>query len=195
MIEQIKQRIRDAMAKFWISLAALLTGIGVLLTARAARGAPVGETEGANIGPGVEGIGPVPMGASPAGLRNKNPFNIKFRTTIQWQGQIGTDGTFVVFNTSLNGIRAGMINIHTKMTRDGLNTVRKIISRLSPAVENPTEAFIQFVAGRMNVAADQPITWRPYIIAMSKAIIQFENGEQPFSDDTLNEALQATGRV
>lgn len=188
----IRQRIRDAMAKILITLAALFTGIGVLLASRSARAT---VTEPANIGPGIEGIGPVPMGSSPAGLRNNNPFNIEFRTTIQWQGQIGTDGRFVVFRTALLGIRAGMINIHTKMTRDGLNTVRKIITRLSPAVENPTEAFIQFVAGRMGVAAEQPITWRPNIIAMSKAIIQFENGQQPFSDDTLNEALQATGRA
>jgi hypothetical protein len=128
-------------------------------------------------------------------LRNNNPFNIEFRASIQWEGQIGTDGRFVVFRDSLSGIRAGMINIHTKMTRDGLNTIRKIISRLSPAVENPTEAFIQFVAGRLSVAPDQPITWRPYIIPMSKAIIQFENGQQPFSNDELNDALVATGRV
>lgn len=186
------------MAKIFATLAGLFIAIGALFASRAARGAPVAgaPVAGANIGPGVEGIGVVPLGSSGTrGLQNKNPFNIKFRSTIQWQGQIGTDGTFVVFRTALLGIRAGMINIHTKMTRDGLNTVRKIITRLSPAVENPTEAFVQFVAGKMNVAPEQPITWRPSIIAMSKAIIWFENGQQPFSDDTLNEALQATGRA
>ena len=66
---------------------------------------------------------------------------------------------------------------------------------LSPSFENPTEAFIQFVAGRLSVAADQPITFQPYIIRMSKAIIQFENGQQPFSDSELQEALQETGRT
>ena len=182
------------MAKFWIALAALLASIGVLLTSKAARGATV---DAPNIGPGAEGIGVVPLGSSGSlGLSNNNPFNIKFRASIQWEGQTGTDGTFVIFRTAHFGIRAGMINIHTKMTRDGLNTVRKIMNRLSPFVENPNiEAFIQFVAGRLNVAADQPITWRPYIIDMSKAIIFFENGQQPFSDDQLNDALVATGRV
>ena len=197
MIDKILQRISDAMAKIITVLAALVASIGVLLAARAARAAPISGTEASNIGPGVEGIGIVPLGSSGSrGLTNNNPFNIKFRASIQWQGQIGTDGEFVVFRTSLFGIRAGMINIHTKMTRDGLNTVRKIMNRLSPLVENPNiEAFIIFVSQRMSVAPDQPITWRPHIIAMSKAIIFFENGQQPFSNDELNDALVATGRV
>lgn len=135
------------------------------------------------------------VGASPKGIGNKNPFNLEFRTAIEWRGQIGSDGRFVIFDTALNGLRAGMINIHTKMTRDGLNTVRKIITRLSPAVENPTEAFIQFVSGKMGVAPDQPLQFGSHILAMSEAIIQFENGEQPYPNTLLLQALRETGKV
>ena len=91
------------------------------------------------------------------GLDNNNPFNIKFRPDIQWRGQLGTDGTFAIFDTPLNGLRAGMINVHTKFMRDGLNTVRGLISRLSPVSENPTEAFINFVSGRLGVSPEQPL--------------------------------------
>lgn len=169
------------MSKILALLTAILDAIRSLIPGRSTSTTPVKE--------------PVVVGSSPKGIDNKNPFNLEFRTSIEWRGQIGTDGRFVIFNIPLNGIRAGMINIHTKMTRDGLNTVRKIITRLSPAVENPTEAFIQFVSGRMSVAPDQPLQFRTHIIAMSKAIIQFENGEQPYDDTLLLLALRETDRA
>ena len=128
------------------------------------------------------------------GFTNNNPFNLKF-FNIGWRGEVGTDGTFSIFDTSENGIRAGMLNIHTKMERDGLRTVRKLISRLSPTFENPTEAFISFVSIRVGVAPDQQINFMQHIIQLSKAIIQFENGSQPFSDVELQAALQETGKV
>lgn len=176
------------MDKFIIIGAAVLISIGALFIPRIARGSTVNDQ------PGQNDITPPPQGSSPLGLRNNNPFNLEHRN-IGWIGEIGSDGRFSIFDTAENGIRAGMINIHTKMTRDGLTTVRKLISRLSPAFENPTEDFIQFVAGRLRVAPDQPITFLPNIIPLSKAIIQFENGQQPFSDAELQDALQRTGRA
>jgi hypothetical protein len=163
------------------------TMLGSLFAGRAAAEPVLGE--------------PVPgpqVGASKLGIPINNPFNLEFRAHIDWQGQVGVDAEFarfVVFDKAVNGIRAGMINIHTKMTRDGLNTVRKIINRLSPPVENPTEAFVQFVAGQMGVAPDQPLQFSSHILAMSQAIIQFENGSQPYSVALLNQALQNTGKV
>jgi len=139
-------------------------------------------------------VEPIIQGRSPVGLRNNNPFNLEHRN-IGWIGEIGTDGRFSIFDTAENGIRAGMINIHTKMERDGLRTIRKLIQRLSPAFENPTEKFIQFVSRELSVAPDQPINFRQHILPLSKAIIQFENGQQPFTDAELQAALQRTGRV
>lgn len=193
----VKQR------NIFAGIAAAFAAFIALFASRSAvaRDATVGEDESEdlapNIGPGIGGIGPVPLGSSGTlGLRNNNPFNLEFRN-IGWRGELGIDssGRFSVFDTAQNGIRAGMINIHTKMTRDGLNTVRKIISRLSPSFENPTEAFIQFVSRRLSVAADQPIQFGNTILPMSKAIIQFENGIQPFSNDELESALRETGRI
>ena len=171
-------------------------GLGALLIPRIARGATVRSDDVST--DELQEIDlstlPTPRGASPLGLRNNNPFNLEFRN-IGWRGEIGTDGRFSIFDTAQNGIRAGMINIHTKMTRDGLNNVRKLITRLSPSFENPTESFINFVAGRLSVSPDQPIRFESTIIQLSKAIIQFENASQPFSDAELQDALRETGRV
>lgn len=131
------------------------------------------------------------------GLINNNPFNIKFRTSIQWRGQTGTDGTFVVFNTALNGLRAGMINIHTKFTRDGANTVRALMNILSPSSENPTENFIAFVSGKLSVSPEQPLQFLQIIIPLSQAIVTFETGvpNGGFPDSLYRQALQESGRA
>jgi len=130
------------------------------------------------------------------GLDNNNPFNLKFRTSIQWRGQLGTDGTFVVFDTPLNGLRAGMINIHTKFTRDGVKTIRGLMNILSPASENPTENFIAFVAGRLSVSPEQQLEFGQVIIPLSQAIVTFETGvpNGGFPDSLYRQALQASGR-
>ena len=130
------------------------------------------------------------------GLDNNNPMNLKFRSDIQWRGQIGTDGTFVVFNTALNGLRAGMINIHTKFTRDGVKTVRGLINVLSPAFENPTEAFVSFVSGRLGVSPEQPLEFGQVIIPLSQAIVTFETGvtNGGFPDSLYKDALRESGK-
>ena len=178
------------MDKILLVLSALGIGIAALFIPRIARGDTTGTGNVEVTFPDT----PVPQGSSPLGLRNNNPFNLEFRE-IGWVGEIGSDGRFSVFDTAENGIRAGMINIHTKMVRDGANTVRSLLTLLSPAFENPLEAFIQFVAQRLSVSPDQPLVYGQHIIQLSQAIIQFENGQQPFSFDELEAALQRTGRV
>ncbi len=175
------------------SFAAFFAGLGALLFSGSAR-ATSGAADTVRPAPITEVEERFPRGSSPLGLGNNNPFNLEYRS-IGWIGEIGTDGRFSVFNTAENGIRAGMINVHTKMTRDGANTVRKLLTLLSPAFENPLESFVTFVAHRLAVAPDQPLNYAQHIIGLSKAIIQFENGQQPFSDDELHDALLRTGRI
>jgi len=191
------------MDKILLAIGALALGVGLLFLPRTSRGSVTVDCIGTTpTRPGVDcsdladdfNDGEITVGSSPKGLRNNNPFNLEYRN-IGWRGELGTDGRFSVFDTAQNGIRAGMINIHTKMTRDGKVTVRQLISTLSPSHENPTEAFISFVSRRMNVSPDQPLTFGVHIISLSKAIIRFENGEQPFTFDELEAALQQTGRL
>lgn len=172
------------MARILTALFAVALAIGGLFASRSASAAQSIDPESADF---------VPASGS-RGIANKNPMNLEFRTSIQWRGQLGTDGRFVVFDTALNGIRAGMINIHTKMNRDGLTSVRRIIERLSPSFENPTEAFITFVAQKMGVSPDQPLVFTQHIVAMSKAIVRFETGQDPYPDSLFRQALAETGR-
>lgn len=174
----------------FFALAAI--GIGALFLPRIARGSVnTGDGGGEPFTPDPEAE---PLGTSPKGIRNNNPMNLEFRTSIQWRGQLGTDGRFAVFDTALNGIRAGMINIHTKFHRDGIRTVRRLINTLSPSFENPTENFVQFVSNRLGVSPEQPLDWRQVIIPLSKAIVFFENGEDPYPDSLYRQALQETGK-
>lgn len=171
-------------------LALLAVGVGLTVLPRTARGA---NTSGPDTSVPLV---PTPFtgGSSGArGLINHNPFNIRYRRDIDWRGQVGTDGTFAVFDTDLNGIRAGMINMHTKFVRDGANTVRKLITILSPPSENPTEAYINFVASRVHASPDQPLDFAANVIPISKAIVLFENGTNPFSDNLYHAAYTATG--
>lgn len=183
------------MDKILAGIAVLGVALGAFFLSRNARASTVSApTEPANIGPGVGGIEPVPLGSSGRGIRNNNPFNIEFRTSIQWRGQVGTDGRFTIFDTPLNGLRAGMINIHTKFTRDGINTVRGLLTVLSPAHENPLEAYVTYVSNRLSVAPEQPLDWRAVILPLSKAIVFFENGQNPYPDSLYQQALQETGK-
>jgi hypothetical protein len=172
------------MDKLFIAIAVAAVGFGALFFPRIARGNTVNEKQNESI--------PVPAGSSPKGIRNNNPFNIEFRSSIDWIGQIGTDGRFAIFNTAENGIRAGMINIRTKFTRDGANTVRSLLNILSPSFENPTESFVFFVSGRLGVSPDQPLDYDKVIIPLSKAIVTFENGENPYPDSLFESALRRT---
>ncbi len=171
-----------------------IAALGALMFSRGARAAdvPVISDQPGRIDAELS----PPQGSSPLGLSNNNPFNLEYHG-IGWVGELGVDrtGRFSVFDTAENGIRAGMINVHTKMTRDGANTVRKLLTLLSPAFENPLEAFVTFVSSRLSVAPDQPLDYRQHIIQLSKAIIQFENGSMPYTDDQLHSALLRTGRV
>ena len=194
------------MDKILLVFGALALAVGALLLPRRASGATqctdddplcnidVELGEGSS-GPFLDsGDSFVTPSTSPFGIRNNNPFNLRFRD-IGWRGEIGNNNGFSVFDTAENGIRAGMINIHTKMTRDGANTVRKLISILSPPNENPTDIFIQTVANRMSVSPDQTLSFPVHITRLSQEIIRFENGQQPYSFEQLENALRETGRV
>ena len=173
------------MDKILIAIAVAAVGIGALFFPRTARGTTVTNENG------NDSI-PVPAGSSPKGIRNNNPFNIEYRSNIDWIGQLGTDGRFAVFDNAENGIRAGMINIRTKFRRDGANTVRSLLNILSPAFENPTESFVFFVSQRLGVAPEQPLDYDKEIIELSKAIVTFENGENPYPDSLYRSALART---
>ncbi|MGG4733253.1 hypothetical protein [Leclercia adecarboxylata] len=121
------------------------------------------------------------------GIRNNNPGNLEASWAFTWQGQNGTDGRFATFASPEHGIRALGVNLLAYQRR-GLDTISKIISRWAPPQDNNnTTAYIQNVSQalgvtpttRLDVASPDVLT------ALSKAIIHQENGNVPFSDETI----------
>lgn len=121
-------------------------------------------------------MGTIGIGAT-RGERNNNPGNIRAASDT-WQGQTGSDGTFVTFATPQDGIRALAHLLRNYQVKYGLNTVRGLVGRYAPASENNTAAYVAAVAADMGVSPDQPLSLADAgtLDALVTAIIRHENG-------------------
>ncbi|HFQ8725603.1 TPA: hypothetical protein ACHTI0_002461 [Enterobacter kobei] len=132
-------------------------------------------------------------GDSARGIRNNNPGNLEFSKTNPWVGQTGDDGRFAKFETPEHGIRALGRNL-LSYQRQGIDTVSDIITRWAPPSDNNnTDAYIQAVCAQLGVTADQQLdASNPDTLkALCAAIIQHENGSQPYSDQQLATGVSA----
>ena len=93
----------------------------------------------------------------PRGLRNCNPLNI--RRGSRWQGmeKVQNDPAFVQFRSMVFGYRAAFIIMRTYVQKHGCKTVRDIISRWAPPIENDTKRYAQFVANMADLKPDDPL--------------------------------------
>jgi hypothetical protein len=124
---------------------------------------------------------------TPRGLRNHNPFNLRYYASIPWNGQQGDDGGgYAVFDTDENGVRAGGHQLKTYAGR-GLTSVQQIIQTFAPSNENDTVAYITDVSRRLGVDPDQPLDVYGLLPQLADAIIHHEQGVQPFSMDQLTQ--------
>lgn len=146
----------------------------------------------------------------PRGIRNNNPGNIRWGDA--WQGLVPpaqrTDPDFCQFIAPAWGIRAIAITLITYQDKrrapDGspIDSVREVIERWAPAVENNTAAYVQAVASALSVGPDDTtVNVHDYatLLALVKAIIRHENGVPPKGDwygaVTLDEGLKLAGVV
>ena len=93
---------------------------------------------------------------APLGLRNNNPGNIR-DVGIGWEGKIGSNNNFVVFEDVSWGIRAMIINFHTSITIHGNETLYKYLTRYAPPIENDTAKYIQIVSQKTGIAPTEKI--------------------------------------
>ncbi len=108
-----------------------------------------------------------------------NPGNI-MRTKITWQGEIKdlSKDHRAHFKTSVLGYRAMTKTILTYYHKHHCDTVTKIITRYAPPVENPTQAYIQYVANEAgfttwsHLALDKEVV----LFALVKSMAKFEQG-------------------
>ena len=134
--------------------------------------------------------------SQPRGIRNHNPGNIR-RSGDPWQGlaKDQNDAAFFQFSEAKFGIRALARVLISYQDRHSLRTVRAIISRWAPPVENQTSAYVEHVAERLNVAPDEPVDLHDYNVlrGLVVAIIAHENGIQPYSDAQIDAGLILAG--
>ena len=125
------------------------------------------------------------------GIRNNNPGNLR-ETRDEWNGLDSprSDGEFFRFVNPVFGIRAMAITLKNYQRLHGLDTIRALINRYAPGVENDTESYISSVAGRTGIPADQPINVADLIEPLVRAVIIHENGVNPYSDFEINEGLR-----
>ena len=135
------------------------------------------------------------------GIRNNNPGNIDYNKNNQWRGQISIeDGVpkprFAKFDTPENGIRALAKLLLNYQRIHGLKTVREIINRWAPPVENVTSAYVTACARALGVDQSEIINLSDHRLLklLTVAIINHENGSQPYSefviDTGISEALK-----
>lgn len=169
-------------------IVATLAALGALLFARRANADDsVNATR-----PPVQPPLPLPTLDAPKGIRNNNPTNIIDDGTA-WRGRTGSDGRYLVFDTPVNGLRAGYLNLNAYFTRHGLNTVRGIISRWAPSTENNTESYILDVVNRTGYGRDQVLSMSVNGDALIRAIVWHENGQNPYTVFDYAEARRAAG--
>jgi len=109
------------------------------------------------------------------GIRNNNPGNLR-PTGTTWQGQVGVNNNFMVFENMAWGCRALGTDLSNKYYR-GLNTVTKIINVYAPPMENNTIAYINAVASYIGVGANTVLSWNKAMLAkFMRAVIMHENG-------------------
>lgn len=142
--------------------------------------------------------GGVPMRRPSLGERNRNPLNLRPLTGEQFFGTTGVNKGYSTFDSDIAGLRAGFINMDASANR-GIDNINDYINRFAPASDQPnpasTENYKKFVADAVGVGVDDKVDFRnpDFKKRLMKAQIVFENGENKYSDDTINTAFNLSG--
>ena len=100
--------------------------------------------------------------ATPRGLRNNNPLNIR-RSPSKWLGEVDIlngkrDAAFCQFSSLVYGYRAAGKLLRTYQTKYKLCALSQIIGRWAPPNENNTQAYATRVAQQMTKELGEPIS-------------------------------------
>ena len=112
------------------------------------------------------------------GVRNSNPGNLR-KSKDQWEGAIGDDGEFVIFDSPESGVRALAKNLQS-YGRQGYDSIDKIINRWAPPNENDTKAYIDSVVAATGIPATQSLDLSnpDTLSALAQAISFHETGSR-----------------
>lgn len=141
--------------------------------------------------------------SAPRGIRNRNPGNVK-RSSSAWLGKVphsqSTDATFEQFTDAVFGLRV-IAYLLLKYQRDkGKKTIRQLIGE--PGGWAPTNAdknpstYATWVAAQLGVSETAALDLYAgrNLERMVAAIVQFENGQQPYSSGLIADAVTSAIR-
>lgn len=123
------------------------------------------------------------------GIARNNPGNI-VKTGALWEGQVPTKGRFVKFESAHHGLRAIAVVLIRYQQWHQIKTVEKLTARWAPEFENNTSEYENFIARALGVYTKSPIWITHHLPDIVKAIVHFENGENPYSDDEIIAACE-----
>jgi hypothetical protein len=118
------------------------------------------------------------------GERLNNPLNIE-KSANAWQGLAPSqpDSRFASFVSADYGIRAGTKILNTYYNKYNLKTIRAIINRYAPSVENDTNSYVNQVAKNSGIGADSVFQFNEAnLFAIVKAMIKHEQGRIIYPD-------------
>ena len=119
------------------------------------------------------------------GLRNNNPGNIR-QSKVIYLGEVSPsqDKSFKQFTNMAYGYRA-MFVLLDAYRRKGFQSLRQMINRYAPPVENHTDRYLHFVAKMAGVAPDDRVDTKNHdmMIRIVAAMSRMENGVAAISAD------------
>lgn len=129
------------------------------------------------------------------GLRNNNPGNIEYGSFTKNRGATGSDGRFAKFDTAEQGIGA-MADLMRSYGARGFDTVDSILARYAPGSENNTAAYSSAVSKKLGVKGSDKLNLNdPAVMkTLIGAMIQHENGSNPYGDDVMRAATMSPGQ-
>lgn len=137
-------------------------------------------------------------GDLPRGVRNNNPGNVEHSPSNKWLGLADnpSDGRYCRFVHPRYGIRAFVLLLLKYQTEYRLKTISAMLNRYAPRQDNnATDAYIEHVAKAAGVTGKTPVSIRDFRTAKAivTAIIEFENGMQPYHESLIIEGIAAAG--
>ena len=129
--------------------------------------------------------------STPLTVATNNPFALIQKPADAWQGLTGSKANgFLIFDTAVNGSRAGWINLYNAYLKLGINTPNTIIPKYAPDGGGRDGAYAKFIAQRLNITTDTAITTPKQIWELGRAIVYFEAGKDWLPDAQLYQGYQ-----